>query len=198
MSLGALAIWPRSLTDDERETGCDAIGHRYSITAAESEGVDPDIARRATLSAAWSARGGQTKAYIDAVLGSFGFDARVYDWWTSGPPYVARNPLLYINQPSTGLEPHYIANSDLTGAPQPTVPSDPATWPFFLYVSGTTFDTPARVLERDRALLETLVLKTMPAHMWAVFCVEYLGDLTAAVKGQAIAARAFAENAICG
>lgn len=65
--------------------------------------ANPDDAiRRLNLAAAWAAGGGQSPSYIQGVLQSAGFDLYVYEWWSSGPPYVARDPRLYTTQPLIG------------------------------------------------------------------------------------------------
>lgn len=53
------------------------------------------------------------------------------------------------------------------------MPDDPATWPFFLYISAASFPTHASVAASRRAELERLVLKLSPAHLWLVMLVDY-------------------------
>jgi hypothetical protein len=196
MSLGTLAIWARSLNAGEFETVSEALGRKYSIPAAQGEPIDLDAQRRARLTASWGARGGQSKAYIQGVLDSLDLDVTVHDWWVSGPPWVARDPRAFINQPDTGREPHYVVNQDLNGTAQPAVPSDPAKWPFFLYFGGATMPEPAYVLARRRSEFETQVLKMKPAHLWAVMHVTYLYHFAAFSLGTAISERAVGEEAI--
>lgn len=62
--------------------------------------------RRARMSAAWKAQGGQSPAYIQGILRAAGFDVYVHEWWEPGTePDVGvhacatpRNPLLYIRR----------------------------------------------------------------------------------------------------
>src|SRR6187455_667868 len=64
---------------------------------------DPsDSVRRLALAAAWRATGGQSPAYIQGVLQVAGFPLYVHDWWSSGPPYVARDPRTYTLKPLIG------------------------------------------------------------------------------------------------
>lgn len=70
-------------------------------------GLEPngnETARRQALAAEWQATGGQSPSYIQGVLHTAGFDNLfVFDWWESGPPYVARDPNDYTDQPRVGI-----------------------------------------------------------------------------------------------
>ena len=70
-------------------------------------------------------------------------------------------------------DPGYLVNQDLTRRPPPPVPSNPATWAYFLYFSAATFGTPASVPASRRAELERLVLKLKPAQQWVVMLINY-------------------------
>ena len=61
------------------------------------------VAGRLALAAEWQATGGQSPSYIQGVLQAAGFDVYVHEWWSSGPPYVARDPRDYTNQPLIGI-----------------------------------------------------------------------------------------------
>lgn len=61
------------------------------------------VAGRLALAAEWRATGGQSPSYIQGVLRAAGFDVYVYDWWSSGPPYVARNPRDYTETALVGI-----------------------------------------------------------------------------------------------
>lgn len=61
-----------------------------------------DATRRLNLAAEWAATGGQSPSYIQGVLQTAGFNVFVYDWWSSGPPYVARDPRSYTTRPLIG------------------------------------------------------------------------------------------------
>ena len=61
-------------------------------------GIEPnpdEAIRRLNLAAEWAAGGGQSPSYIQGVLQTAGFNVFVHDWWSSGPPYVARDPRDY-------------------------------------------------------------------------------------------------------
>lgn len=59
--------------------------------------------RRLALDAEWKATGGQSPHYIQNLIWAAGFtDVYLHEWWASGPPYVARNPLLHTTQPQIG------------------------------------------------------------------------------------------------
>lgn len=76
--------------------------------------------RRLALAAEWAANGGQSPGYIQGVLHTAGFtDLFVFDWWEDGaPPYVARDPRDYTEQPLIGT---WQCTGD-PGAPLPTQP----------------------------------------------------------------------------
>lgn len=65
--------------------------------------ADPsDSVRRLNLAAAWKATGGQSPSYIQGVLQTAGFNVFVHEWWSSGPPFVARDPRTYTKLPLIG------------------------------------------------------------------------------------------------
>lgn len=76
--------------------------------------------RRAALAAEWAATGGQSPSYIQGVLHAAGFtNLFVFDWWEDGaPPYVARDPRDYTEQPLIG-------SWQCTGEPLAPLPSQP-------------------------------------------------------------------------
>ncbi len=154
--------------------------------------------RRANVDAAWKSRGGQSPRYLQDVVRAAGFDVYIHDWWSSGPaPYVAHDPRIYTNVPTFGTvqcgeplalcgdpdalcdiflanEPGYLVNSNLTPYAPPPVPSDPDTWPFFIYWGGATFGVVADVDLARRQEFERLLLKLCPAHCWIVTLVNYV------------------------
>jgi hypothetical protein len=157
-------------------------------------------ARRAAVDAEWKAQGGQSPAYIESVLQAAGFDVYVHDWWSSGPPYVARDPHDYTTTPLLGTwrcsafasqprcsafsdqprcnaflnnDPHYLVNKDLTRRAPPPIPDDPAKYPYFMYVGGATFGDLAAVDISRRDEFERLLLKLRPLHLWIVTLVNY-------------------------
>lgn len=53
------------------------------------------------------------------------------------------------------------------------VPSDPAKWPYFLYIGGETFGDLAQIPPSRKDEFEALALKICPAHLWLGVLVEY-------------------------
>lgn len=177
-------------------------------------GTGDDATRRLRLAAAWAAQGGQSPAYIQTILHAAGFtEVFVYEWWTSGPPYLPRDPRDYTTQPVVGFyqcegtspwecfdsapgqplaphcddtlanEPGYIVNLDLTRRSPPPVPDDPAYWPYFLYFAGEVFPELAPI-EVDRIDgLKELLLRIAPAQQWIVLMVDPIAPLEAAGEG---------------
>lgn len=160
-------------------------------------GYGTEQERRDILEATWQATGGQSPRYLQDVLQGAGFDLYVHEWWSSGPPYVARDPRSYTNQPLIGTvqcgeplaqcgeetalanaflanEPGYIVNLTLQPAAPPPVPSDSSRWPFFVYVCGATFGTVVDIESNRRAELEELLLKHFPAHLWIVTLINWV------------------------
>ncbi len=80
---------------------------------ALTPGANDDATRRANLDAAWKAQGGQSPSYLQGVMQAAGFDVYLHEWWSSGPPYVARDPHDYTVQPLVGSN----QCRPLTGAP---------------------------------------------------------------------------------
>src|SRR5689334_18526975 len=159
-------------------------------------------AGRLALAAEWAATGGQSPSYIQGVLQAAGFDVYVHEWWSSGPPYVARDPRDYTEQPLIGSfqctgdglpsqpqcsafasqpqcngwlanEISYLVNNDLTRRAPPAIPDDPDFWPYFFYIGAESFPEIAVVDSNRRAEFERLVLKLRPTHLWVVLRITY-------------------------
>lgn len=99
----------RALNEWERDFG---------LTLTDMTSDPAVVAGRLLLAAEWASTGGQSPSYIQGVLQTAGFDVYVHEWWSSGPPYVARDPRLYTTQPLVGL---YQCTGDafrLTSQPQ--------------------------------------------------------------------------------
>lgn len=175
---------------------------QFGLPLTDMTSAPAVVTGRIALAAEWAATGGQSPHYIQGVLQAAGFSVYVHEWWSSGPPYVARDPRLYTEQPRIGLwqctgdgEPsqpqcsdfptqpqcnsflandtHYLVNLDLTLRPPPRVPDDPTTWPYFMYVGGETFPDHATVDITRRAEFERLLLKLRPTQNWIVTLVDY-------------------------
>lgn len=192
--LDLLPSTTRELTAWERQFGLGSGG--------------PDVDRRAKLAGAWALQGGQSPDYLQSTLHAAGFTTvYVHEWWESGPPWVARDPRDYIEQPLIGiyqcevsnqwecfdpgptepLAPHcdatlanstgYIVNLDLTRRAQPPVPDDPARWPYFVYLAAETFPELAPVPRSRLAELQELILRLRPAHLWIVLLVQPIDEV---------------------
>jgi hypothetical protein len=164
-------------------------------------GIEPnpvENVRRLNLAAEWAAGGGQSPRYLQDVLQTAGFDIYVHEWWSSGPPWVARDPRSYTLIPAIGTvqcgpanlapecgeftaqcnrllanDPGYIQNDDLSQRAPPPVPDDPDAWRYFLYFGGETFPDPAVVPIARKAELRRLILKLRPTQQWIVLLVDY-------------------------
>jgi hypothetical protein len=157
-----------------------------------------EATRRLNLAAEWSATGGQSPSYIQGVLHTAGFtDVYIHEWWSSGPPYVARDPRDYTTTPTLGStrcglarsvcardgevcdaflanQPGYLVNLDLTRRAPPAITDDPDYWPHFIYFAGETFPDVAEVDADRRAEFERLILKLCPNEKWIVTLVDYV------------------------
>lgn len=171
---------------------------QYGLVPSDPTDFD---ARRAALAAKWQAQGGQSPAYIESVLQAAGFDVYVYDFWSAGPPYVARDPHDYTTTPRVSTyrcsaftsqptcsafdgqprcnaflnnDPHYLVNKDLTRRAPPLIPNNPDVYPYFMYVGGPTFGDVAEVAAERRDEFERLLLRLRPSHLWIVTLVDYV------------------------
>jgi hypothetical protein len=177
-------------------------------------GTGDEATRRLRLAAAWAAQGGQSPDYIQSVLHAAGFTTVfLYEWWTSGPPFLARDPRDYTTQPLIGAyqcevtspwecfdpgpgqqlaahcddtlanDPGYVVNLDLTRRAPPAVPDDPARWPYFLYFAGEAFPELAPVDAARVDELKELLLRICPAQQWLVLMIDPIDPLEAAGEG---------------
>lgn len=65
----------------------------------------------------------------------------------------------------------FIYDSDEVGY---TVPSDPAKWPFFMYVGGRNFGDVAEIPASRRYEFEELLLRIRPAQLWIGVIARYV------------------------
>jgi hypothetical protein len=68
-------------------------------------GIEPNASeavRRLALAAEWRATGGQSPDYLQGVVQAAGFNLWIHEWWSSGPPYVARDPRTYTQSALIG------------------------------------------------------------------------------------------------
>lgn len=54
------------------------------------------------------------------------------------------------------------------------IPTDPACWPYIVYIGGSTFGAPAVINENRRDEFEDLCLKIVPAQQWIGIIAEYV------------------------
>ncbi len=76
---------------------------QFGLSLTDTTSAPAVVAGRLALAAEWRATGGQSPSYIQGVLRAAGFDVYVYDWWSSGPPYVARDPHDYTEIALVGI-----------------------------------------------------------------------------------------------
>ena len=105
---------------------------------------------------------------------------------TQPPGYPLVNKLL-VFAPSTISDGHLdmqdgdiLASDGSTGNLQVVyslknyvIPTDPLTYPYFLYIGGDTFPNQAIVPSGRKNEFETLCLKICPAHLWLGILVSY-------------------------
>jgi hypothetical protein len=103
------------LDPEERSGALEEWEKQYGLVPSDPLNVS---ARRLALAAEWQATGGQSPDYIQGVLQVAGFGVYVHDSWSSGPPYVFRDPRDYTDQPLVGIY-------QCTGAPSAPLPSQP-------------------------------------------------------------------------
>lgn len=163
--------------------------------------------RRAKLAGEWGMQGGQSPDYLERTLHAAGFTTVfVHEWWSSGPPFVARDPRDHTRPPLLGVyqcetvspwecfdpapgeplaphcdetlanDPGYLVNLDLTRRAPPPVPDDPSRWPYFLYLAGEAFPDLAPVPSSRLAELKELILRLAPAQQWIVLLVEAVDE----------------------
>lgn len=159
-----------------------------------------DTVRRQNLAAEWSATGGESPAYINGILAAAGFNVVVHEWWASGPPFTPRNPHDYTVQPLIGSvqcsalvdrpqcsglpdqpqcnrflanNPFYIVNKNLTNNAPPPIPTDPNSYPYFVYFGAPTFPNHATVPLSRKSEFERLLEKLTPSEQWIVTLIDY-------------------------
>jgi hypothetical protein len=154
--------------------------------------------RRDRLAAEWAATGGQSPAYIQSVIQSAGFtDVFIHEWWVPGTN-TPRDPNVFITDPEFMLvnkreawKPDFISyggdyfygdalsfyggqNGNFLAKELKEIPSDPATFPFFLYFGGETYLDYADVPAARRDEFEALLLKLCPAQLWIGLRINYI------------------------
>ncbi len=153
--------------------------------------------RRDRLAATWKAQGGQSPRYLQDTVQNAGFPLYIHEWWWPGiTPPIVRDPRSWISVDGTGFrvvtrlgEPETILGepSARLGTSEPlgdliednlrepvVIPSDPDTWPYFLYFGGQVFGESVQIPIERRQELDTLLLKLCPAQQWVGIFVEYV------------------------
>lgn len=64
-------------------------------------------------------------------------------------------------------------NSSAVSPVEYSIPADPATWPYFLYIGGATFPALASIPTARKEEFEALCLKICPAEQWLGILVNY-------------------------
>lgn len=154
---------------------------------------------RMALAAEWRSAGGQSKSYIEGVLHTAGFNVWLHEWWDENDEL--RDPHDYTESSLLGTmqcgepwalcgepdalangfavnDPNYFVNLNLSPLGQRPIPTDPAYWPFFIYVGGETFPDRAEVGISRKLEFQRLIQKLKPAQHWIVLLVDYVPDDT--------------------
>ena len=111
-------------------------------------------------------------------------DADSQDGGTSTPiGYLLVNKIItadnqFIGDGSTLMQDGGVDAQDgdvvvLYGTKQYTIPVDPAKWPYFLYIGGSTFPDVANLSESRKEEFEDLCLKLCPTEQWLGILVTY-------------------------
>jgi hypothetical protein len=129
---------------------------QFGLELTDMTSAPAVVAGRLALAAEWAATGGQSPSYIQGVLQTAGFDVYVHDWWSSGPPYVARDPRDYTDLPLIGLYQctgdafRYTSQPQCSGLPtQPQCNAFLANDPHYLVNKDLTRRAPPPVPDDD-------------------------------------------------
>lgn len=163
------------------------------------EGLTDDE-RRDRLTEARFKLGEPTRANIEAQLQLAGFEVYVYEFWDSLDPVVIRDAAYWL---STDVRTTSVCGSttmvcggatalcgaSLAGAGgyplvnryrdtlntyvEYAVTTDPATFPYYVYIGGSTFGSFAPIPVERKLEFETLVLKLMPSHLWVGILIDF-------------------------
>ena len=153
--------------------------------------------RRDRLDATWKAQGGQSPRYLQDTVQNAGFPLFIHEWWHPGiTPPVPRDPNNWISVDGTGSrvltqlgKPGIqlggpiatLGKAGLLGdliednlIEPVAIPTDPATYPYFLYFGGAVFGESVNIPVERQQELDTLLLKLCPAQQWIGIFVEYV------------------------
>lgn len=175
-------------------------------------GLLTEAERRVRLAGLWAAQGGQNPKYIQDTLQDNGFDVYIHEWWVPGSsPAVARDPGTVTNLNYMLVNKIYNAEIDYTvlcGEPlaacgEPTaecgendgilfnrvqypIPTDPAEFPYILYIGGQTFGDVAYISSNRIDELENLLLKICPTQQWIGMIVEVYNPIIEDLSGDPV------------
>ena len=132
---------------------------RYGAVSPQVECGEPDAACGETWAAMGNGRSLKGYPLVNKVF-------------VNRPDYIVLcgEPLAACGEP-TALTGNYKGNGDRVR--DYYIPSDPSTWPYFLYIGGQEFGTLAEVPETRRAEFEALALKISPLQQWLGILVEF-------------------------
>ena len=178
--------------DPQKTRQLDEWEHQFGLPPSTL----PEQDRRDRLDAAWKNQGGQSPYYIQSTLQAAGFNVFVHDAWiTEGPPATYQDPTVLLSggvrqfvmmdggtqaqdgrtdsQDGKSLDPAGYPLVNIVGTPPYTIPTDPATFPYYVYIGGEVFGEVANVQQSRRDEFEYLCLKVCPTHLWIGVFVVY-------------------------
>lgn len=188
----------RDFVDDVYEDGFPATTRSLDEWEQQFDLRDTGLTtaqRRDRLTGAWQATGGQSPRYIQDTLQAAGFPLYVHEWWIpASAPVAARDPAAIIGiegfvqcgEPGVQCgEPealcgNYVAlgymlvNRTLQPIDLILAPSNPAHWPYVLYIGDATLTGSVSIPTARRLELETLLLQIKPAQQWLAVMVKYV------------------------
>ena len=152
--------------------------------------------RRTRLDASWKMTGGQSPAYLQSVLRSFGYDVYLYNWWnedaqvsrlTMGGSVAFMGGDKSFMGATFGVYPtaydpsdiltgdSYILLNELSSTRDSEVPitTNANYWRHFIYIAGADINTPAIVDESSQDDFEELILSIFPASKYIGMVVRY-------------------------
>lgn len=175
-------------------TAIDEFREQFNLPKAVDEATD-----RLNIAAAWLLKEYQSETDIQNTLQEAGFDVYVHEWWQE--PVIGGNPVPIDPGPLVGgtltslvscgepdmqcQEPIALCgNFDNVGGRilknktdkqgNPGAPTNPAEWPYFLYIGAATFPNDANVPADRQEEFERLLLKISPTQQWIGLLINYV------------------------
>lgn len=181
-SINALQGWRVVVIEHEYAGGDPVKVELYWRGVSEDGGTlsPPQVGARIDMQAAYFARASENPVTYPAPNPKY----------TPPPALTPRNPLLLLADDSQDVVYYVEAGEPLAQAGEPLaqageifgyrfrprtydLPTDPALWPYFLYIGGEKFGTTASVDTTRRAEFERLCLKICPLQLWLGMLVTY-------------------------